>query len=205
MARVKRRRYQSEIRAASARKTRASITAAARALFAARGYAGTPIEAIARKAGVAVPTIYAVFGTKAALLESLMDSMDAEADVDALHAALARPPKTHPEAIAAFLSRLFTRSADVLAAANAAGDGDSALRGLARKARARHQGEVRQRVREWRAAGALRSGMTESEAADTLNALTSPAMFAELRSAGWSRARYERWLAEAIKRLILDI
>jgi AcrR family transcriptional regulator len=38
-------------------------------LFSAKGYLGTTISAVAKEAGVAVPTIYYTFGTKAALLE----------------------------------------------------------------------------------------------------------------------------------------
>ena len=38
-------------------------------LFSANGYLGTTIAAVAEEAGVAVPTIYYTFGTKAALLE----------------------------------------------------------------------------------------------------------------------------------------
>jgi AcrR family transcriptional regulator len=37
-------------------------------LFSRRGYAGTTVTAVAEQAGVAVPTIYYTFGTKAALL-----------------------------------------------------------------------------------------------------------------------------------------
>lgn len=41
-------------------------------LFCANGYLGTTIDAVAKQAGVAVPTVYYTFGTKAALLsESL--------------------------------------------------------------------------------------------------------------------------------------
>ncbi len=41
---------------------------AATEMFAAEGYAGTTIAAVAQRAGVAVPTLYYTFGTKAALL-----------------------------------------------------------------------------------------------------------------------------------------
>ena len=90
--RTVKRRYHSEVRAAAAVGTRAAITAAARRLFASRGYTATPIDRIAREAGVAVPTVYAAFGTKGAILESVLDTMEHEADVGALTNAMRALP-----------------------------------------------------------------------------------------------------------------
>ncbi|MFF8828816.1 TetR/AcrR family transcriptional regulator [Streptomyces sp. NPDC015131] len=53
--------------------TRTRLLDAALGLFAAHGYDGTTIEAIAREAGVAVQTVYFKFGTKAAILQELLD------------------------------------------------------------------------------------------------------------------------------------
>ena len=49
--------------------TRRRMVRAAYDLFCERGYLGTTISEVARQAGVAVPTIYYTFGTKAVLLE----------------------------------------------------------------------------------------------------------------------------------------
>ena len=49
--------------------TRRRMVRAAYDLFCERGYLGTTISEVARLAGVAVPTIYYTFGTKAVLLE----------------------------------------------------------------------------------------------------------------------------------------
>jgi len=70
---VKRRPYDSSRRQAKARQTRAAIIAAAAALFAEGGYGPTTMEAIAEEAGVAVQTVYAVFGTKAGVVAALRD------------------------------------------------------------------------------------------------------------------------------------
>src|SRR5690349_24501774 len=52
--------------------TRRRMVRAAYELFSTHGYLGTTVAAVAQQAGVAVPTIYYTFGTKAALLgESL--------------------------------------------------------------------------------------------------------------------------------------
>jgi AcrR family transcriptional regulator len=53
--------------------TRARIAAAARRLILNQGYEGATIEAIAREAGVATPTVYAVFGSKRRILSELID------------------------------------------------------------------------------------------------------------------------------------
>ena len=70
---VKRRAYDSSGRQAKARQTRATIIAAAAGLFAEGGYGPTTMEAIARRAGVAVQTVYATFGTKAGVVAALRD------------------------------------------------------------------------------------------------------------------------------------
>src|SRR5215468_6442832 len=68
-----RRRYESPVREANARRTRAAIVAAASELFTARGYAATSLADIAAAAGVARRTVFAAFGSKPALLRQVLD------------------------------------------------------------------------------------------------------------------------------------
>ena len=74
MARPVKRSYVSPQREAQALATRQSILDAALRLFTASGYVATTIQAIADDAGVAVQTVYAVFGTKRELLRSLLEA-----------------------------------------------------------------------------------------------------------------------------------
>jgi TetR/AcrR family transcriptional regulator, regulator of autoinduction and epiphytic fitness len=67
------RRYESAHRQQQARQTRRAILDAAAVLFVDPGYAATPLTAIAAKAGVAIQTVYKVFGSKQALLSTLVD------------------------------------------------------------------------------------------------------------------------------------
>jgi AcrR family transcriptional regulator len=53
--------------------TRRRMLEAASELFTDRGYAATSIERIAKRAGVAGPTVYFTFGSKLALLKELLD------------------------------------------------------------------------------------------------------------------------------------
>lgn len=67
------RAYDSTGRRAAAAQTRAAVVAAATALFARHGWAGTSVRDIAREAGVAVETVYSTVGSKAALLRAAID------------------------------------------------------------------------------------------------------------------------------------
>lgn len=67
------RRYVSPRRQEQARQTRRAILDAAAKLFVDPGYAATPLTAVAVEAGVAVQTVYAVFGNKRQLLSDLVD------------------------------------------------------------------------------------------------------------------------------------
>jgi AcrR family transcriptional regulator len=72
--RVKKKRpYHSKIRVEQAEQTRARILDAAEALFLDKGYARTPVRAIADAAGVVPDTVYANFGNKARVLTALID------------------------------------------------------------------------------------------------------------------------------------
>ncbi len=73
MSAVKRREYRSEVRAESARRTRQAIIAAADRLFVEVGYGATSFNLIAAEAGVSRPTVFAAFGSKAALLREVVD------------------------------------------------------------------------------------------------------------------------------------
>ena len=67
------RAYHSPVRQQQAEETRLRIATAARTLMATHGFDGTTIETIAREAGVAPQTVYAVFGSKKGIVAELMD------------------------------------------------------------------------------------------------------------------------------------
>src|SRR3954468_20280223 len=68
------RSYRSSRREAEARRTRRRVVEAAGSVFVAGGYAGATIRAIAAQAGVSVPTVELLFGTKARLLKAAIDA-----------------------------------------------------------------------------------------------------------------------------------
>ena len=67
------RAYTSTVRADSAAATRRAVLAAALEIFQERGYAGTTVAEIARKAGVALNTVRVSVGSKPQLLLALVD------------------------------------------------------------------------------------------------------------------------------------
>src|SRR6266852_3193974 len=69
------------LRQRQALETRRAIAQAARSLFAERGYAATSIEVLAEEAGVAERTVYAIFGTKKAILGAICEEWLSEAGV----------------------------------------------------------------------------------------------------------------------------
>jgi AcrR family transcriptional regulator len=70
---VKARSYDNSGRAARARDTRRMILESAKALLIENGYAGTTMPLIAKRAGVAVETVYKHFGNKRTLTRAVMD------------------------------------------------------------------------------------------------------------------------------------
>src|ERR1700682_6410810 len=67
------RAYHSPARHRQAEETRQRIAGAARKLLVEKGFDDTPIDAIAREAGVAVQTVYAIYGSKRGLVAGLLD------------------------------------------------------------------------------------------------------------------------------------
>ena len=74
--------YRSALREEQAERTKLLIARAARERFVDTGWAGTSVRSVATAAGVSEATVYAVYGTKAGLAVTLVDSADAAADVE---------------------------------------------------------------------------------------------------------------------------
>jgi len=67
------RRYSSQLRERNALQTREEVLAAAAELFEESGWSGTTVAAIAKRAGVAVETVYAGVGSKKHVLRAVLD------------------------------------------------------------------------------------------------------------------------------------
>src|SRR3954471_17876730 len=96
-----------KIRERQAELTRTEILAAARRLFAERGFTGTSVRDIARAAGVSAQTVYDSVGSKQALVSRLNDLIDSEAGIGTIWGAAAG--SRDPREVAATSARV-TRS-----------------------------------------------------------------------------------------------
>ena len=201
------RRYDSPKRKEQAAATRRQLVASARQLFTERGYAATTIETIARDAGVAVQTFYAAFGSKRALLDALLDQLEAEADLPALTRELADAsddPRRQLRAIVDFEVRLFERAADVIAIVRSAGQAEADLTRLWREGEGRRRAGLSPVVRGWKRGGALRPGLTERQAVDVLWALTGVNAYRLfVAECAWGAGQYRDWLTRTLESALL--
>lgn len=196
------RQYDSSRRQKQAAETRRSIVAAANDLFVAQGYGQTSVKQVAERAGVAVETVYAAFGTKAALLRHVwyVDFRGDEADVALYDRAEMQSILTEPDLSArirrhaAFVTASNRRIAPLLDALTgaAASEPDAAVmlaewadRRLDVATRYAHAAVV---------TGQL--GVTEEECRDVLFATMDGRLWTQLvGQRGWSDERFSDWLA----------
>ena len=205
MARVKR-TYRSGVRQAQASETRSRIVEAARRLFVRDGFSATTVDAIAREAGVAVPTVYATFGSKAGILIALLNRLEAGAQMESTIAELraSRSPAEQAALVARFNRMLYGGGQEVIMLAVASAGSDPEVGAWAEEGdRRRREGQA-PLVAAWAAAGKLRAGLDAQRAADILWTLSAPEVYRLLvvRS-GWSPDAYEAWLADALARELL--
>ena len=186
------------------------IVEAATALFVQQGFAGTSIDQIAAAADVSSQTVYGSYRSKAMVLSRAIDVAVA-GDFEAVPLADRMPVvadtssaqhRTHFAAVAHYVRMMHERVAPLMRVLEQAAGTDSGLEEL----RLRIIREVRAHGAIWvtQLGPALRPDLTHSEAADVLVTVQSPYVYSTLTvDLGWSRDRYEQWLAEAIPQLVL--
>jgi AcrR family transcriptional regulator len=195
-------------RAEKAKETRRRILAAAHDLFVEHGYGATNLQDVAARAGVAVQTIYFVFGNKRTLLKELVDVTIAGDDEpvatmgrpwfrEALAAETADAQlKVHVAGTRAILERVAPISRMVAAAV--AADADVAElwpRGDTPRLEV-HAAAARALV----AKPGARQGLAADHVADVLYALLSTQcylLFVEDRA--WTPARWEEWTRDTLR------
>jgi AcrR family transcriptional regulator len=199
------RKYASAKREAQARETRRSILDAAHELFVTTGYAATTIQAIAERGGVAVQTVYAVFGTKRELFRQLIESTITGDDEPQsiterpeAQAVAAEPDARKRAELDAAMSRsIAERVAPIVRVASEAAASDPELAAMMDGVKAARREEMIASAEIVAGADGLR--IDPEEAAATLYVLYSPAVADMLMGDyGWSPERYEKWLAHMI-------
>jgi AcrR family transcriptional regulator len=192
--------YHSPLRARQAVQTRQAVLAAATGLFAAQGWAGTTLAAVASEAGTAVETVYAGFGSKSGLLTAAIDAAIV-GDDDPVP--LSERPQyarlgagSRRERLLAAVSLItlaHVRSVPLLRTLQEAAASDAA----AASRWTRYEADRRTEI--VRGLTLILGQRPPSRLADSLWAIASPEVYAKLViDRGWSAARYERWLADTV-------
>lgn len=202
--------------------TRRRMVRAAYDLFAERGYLGATVAEVAQQAGVAVPTIYYTFGTKAALLaESLGAAVvgfdhwrEPPPDPDVTQLMQQhhwwgefQTAATSEAAFAVFFTHgigVLERVAPLVAALHgAAGDAEAA--DVLLTSERRRVTSYRETVRDLaRKPGGLRPGLSPAKATDILVVLFSAELYHAIRTGrGWSPARTASFLRELLSAQLL--
>jgi AcrR family transcriptional regulator len=207
------RKYDSTRRQAQAGETRRQILEAAHELFIERGYAGTTIEAIAKEAGVALKTVYAIFKNKWKILVTLLNNSSSNSGEENIPMLERAGPKavaqerdqhrqlqTFAQVIANNMGGAAYISEIMQVAAKTEADVDKMVQNL-NKQRWQHMAVAVQQIAT---NGPLQEKMDQAHATDIVWTLTSPEVFLLLtRDRGWSKEKYAEWLADSLIRALL--
>jgi AcrR family transcriptional regulator len=199
-----RRVYNAALRQEQAGATRRRILEAARRLFVARGYRTVTMDEIAREAGVAYQTVYAVFGTKLGVARGIIwSSFEVEGIHDLIATATASPdPEVWLRAAARAARQIGDRLGDLLRFMRESGDPE--LLAEYEKVEERRFEQERSLVTLLEASGRLTGGVSPSEALAVVWATTGTQLHHQLVARRhWTGARYEQWLGDALVALLL--
>jgi len=209
---VNTRPYDTSRRAERTQASKRAVVAAAHELFLARGFADTTVDAISAASGVPIATVYRLFKTKTEILKQVMDTAVVGDDAPVplgyrsvvKDAQAADDPKAITAAWAHVARQVFDNSAAlrlVLRVAAALDTEAAALQDSIEEQRRVGQARVARALAD---KGFLAPGLKEAEARDIVYALMSIDTYRILSlEQRWSGARYERWLANALYRLLV--
>ncbi|WP_208115785.1 TetR/AcrR family transcriptional regulator [Labedaea rhizosphaerae] len=196
-------------RAARTRATRLRIVRAATELFVANGYAATTLEEIARRAEVAVQTVYFHFGNKRTVLKEAVDvaavgddePVPVLARPDAERARAEQDPRRAIELWTEFGREILTRVGPIMNVVRDAAAVDPDMAAQWAENNAQNASAFRVLATQLDAMSALR--VPVDEAVDILCALSGLDMYLLLRSRGWSPQRWERFVVDSLAHALL--
>lgn len=206
------RRYHSPRRAEQAAQTRAAVLDAARELFVDKGYAATTVADVARRARVAVDTVYATVGRKPALLREVLETALSGTDraVPARqrdYVVRVRAATTARDKIAEYVRGLVAiqaRLAPVFLALRDAGATDPDSAALWTEIIERRARNMRDFAADLRATGELRDDLSDDEVADIVWSMNGPEYWVLLvGERGWTPERFGGYLVDAWTRVLL--
>jgi AcrR family transcriptional regulator len=207
------RTYDSSLRRGQSAETRQRILDAARDLIVQRGYRATTIAAVADRAAVNIDTVYDRVGRKPVILRELIeqaisgtDRAVVAEDRDYVKAIVAEPDPANKLAMyARAVAAIQERMAPLFLALRDAASTEPEARAVWQEIDERRAANMRTFAESLHVAGGLRAGLTVEEAADVIWTTASSdvyALFVVQRH--WTRQRFERWLADTWRRLLLE-
>ncbi|WP_238606678.1 TetR/AcrR family transcriptional regulator [Amycolatopsis sp. Poz14] len=196
-------------RAARTRATRRRIVTAASESFVANGYAATTLEEIARRADVAVQTVYFHFGNKRTVLKEAVDVAAVGDDepvpvLDRPYAEQARTeqdPRRAIELWTAFGRQIMTRVGPIMRVVRDASAVDPDMAKQWNENREQTASAFRVLATQLDAMSALR--VPVDEAVDILCALSGLEMYLVLTDRGWSPLQWERFVVDSLAHALL--
>lgn len=199
------RRYHAPQREAQAAATRQRILDAAQRRLTGNGWIGATMTSIAADAGVAVQTVYAIFGSKGAILAALLDDVEvAAADADDVGDDVSAGPVEQLRRVVAFNRRLFELGGMLIDVAQGSRAVDPDLSANVAEGHRRRREAQRPIVERWADRGALRAGLTAADALSMLWTMTSPDVHRLITADGsMTGDAYEAWLTGLLARELL--
>jgi AcrR family transcriptional regulator len=207
MPKIRPRKYQSPARQKQAEATRSAIAAAARKLIFSKGYEAAKIDAIAREAGVAAQTVYAVFGSKQAILAELLDQDSFGPDYEELvrQVMAETDPEEKLRFPARFARQIYDAQSSTFDRFRGAGVVAPDLMALEKERECYRYEAQKGLIVFLRQSGRLRPGLTETAARDILWMLTSREIYRMLvKDRGWASQAYETWLTNTLLSTLID-
>ena len=206
LAKTKMRPYKSLVRERQADDTRRRIVEAARQLLRTEGYDGMTIEAIARRAEVSAPSVYAIFKSKTGLLIALLDQSMFGADYEEVvrRTLSATDPETRLRRAAAVSRQIRSAQSAAFDLMRSAGVVAPELAKLEQQREHLRYEKEEGMINFLRDTRALRPGLSHRTARDIFWMLTGGDVYRMLvRECGWSPQKYQNWLADTLVRSLL--
>lgn len=202
------RKYSSPIREHKANITRCKIADAAERLLMDTGYDKMTVEAIAREAGVATQTVYAVYGSKRGIMAELLDRVIFGVErFHALHErAIATPDvREAVEVTVSLVRQAYESESPVYDLLRGAGVLAPELARIEQKREARRRDVHEEHVTAILSGKRLKPGMTLSKAKDIFWCLTSRDVYRMMiQEQGWTAEAYERWLSDVLTSSLIE-
>lgn len=205
---TKKREYISEARQASAGLTKNRILTAAKELFKEKGFDKATISGVAGRAGVSIPSVYALYKSKEGLLREIMNSISFGDEYQALvNKILTETDPVESLRIAASITRVvceaekagmgFIRGADVVS---------PELKALAQEGeQIRYDGQELLVIRLFDA-DIVNPEIDFAGARDILWSLTSRELYRMMViERNWPPETYEKWLADTLIKVLIKV